>query len=172
MPIDLPASQAGDVLERAEETAHAFRLAMRRHAASVWIISRGCDDDANGMAITALTSFSMDPLSVLVCVNQAASMASALAEGTSFGLTLLGSRHEAMAVTFSRKPSGRPRFSDPAWRIEADGPPWLAGAPVNLVCTAERSMAFGSHKAIVGRVRSVRLGPDDASLVYRNGLYA
>ena len=144
---------------------------MRRHAASVWIVSRGCHDDANGMAITAATSFSMDPLSVLVCVNEAASIASALREGTTFGLTLLGSRHEAVAVTFSRKPSGRPRFSDPAWRLEADGPPWLADAPVNLVCTAERTMGFGSHKAVVGRVRSVRLGSDETSLVYRNGLY-
>ncbi len=123
------------------------------------------------MAVTAASSFSMDPPSVLVSVNRSASIHSDLGIGRHFGLTVLGRQHEAVASAFSRKPSGRTRFDHGRWRLEADTPPWLEDAPANLVCFVERSLAYGTHTALVGRVQHVRLGPDEPSLIYRDGRY-
>lgn len=154
-----------------DDSVGVFRQAMRRHAAGVCIVSTGEGEDVNGMAVTSATSFSFDPPSVLVCVNETASIAARLGEGCVFGLTLLGRAHEAVAAAFSRKPSGRPRFDHGAWMLEAGEPPWLADAPANLACVVERTLSYGTHMALIGRVRSAKLGPHGPSLVYRDGRY-
>ena len=159
-------------LEARQDTLEGFRTAMRRHAAGVCIISIGEGDQVNGMAVTSATSFSFDPPSVLVCVNERASIATWLREECEFGLTVLGGRHEAVAAAFSRKPSGRPRFDHGAWRLEPGEAPWLEDAPANLACVVECTLVYATHMAVIGRVRAARLGPDGPSLVYRDGRYA
>ena len=149
----------------------AFRTAMRRHALGVCILSAGGEEDANGMAVTSATSLSMAPPSMLVSVNTAASLSAKLKVGAAFSLTLLDRRHEAVAAVFSRKPSGRTRFETGDWRIGPQEPPWLADAPANLWCVIEAELAYGSHRALVGRVLKTRLGEDGASMIYRDGEY-
>ena len=154
-----------------DEVAASFREAMRRHAAGVCVISVGAGEQVNGMAATAVASFSMAPAAMLVCVNEQASIAQALSEGVAFGLTLLGRQHESVAVAFSRKPSGRGRFSHPDWRLDPEAPPWLIDSPANLACVVVRTLTYGTHRAVIGRVTSVRLGPPSASLVFHDGTY-
>ena len=144
---------------------------MRRHASGVCVVTVGVGDEVNGMAVTAVSSFSMDPPSVLVCVNRSASMSGELLDRGLFGLTLLGRQHEGVAGAFSRKPSGRPRFDQGLWRFRPDRPPWLENAPANLLCTLDGRLDYGTHHALVGRVVEVRLGPDEPGLVYRDGRY-
>ena len=158
---------------RAVEFASAlFRQAMRRHAAGVCVLSAGRGDTLNGMAVTSATSFSMDPPSVLVCVNETASLAPMLDLGATFQLTILGREHEDVVAAFGSKPSGRARFRHPDWRLPEGGCAWLEGAPANLSCVVERRLAYGSHSAVIGRVTQVRLGSDAPSLVFRDGVYA
>ena len=153
------------------DTVEAFRSAMRRHTAGVCIISVGAGEVINGMAVTAATSFSMAPPSMLVCINESASIAQDLTEGAAFGLTLLGRGHDAVADAFSRKPSGRRRFDHGRWQLEANGLPWLEDAPANLACTAVRTLSYGTHRAIIGIVDNVHLTDACDSLVYRDGAY-
>ena len=144
---------------------------MRRHAAGVCIVTVGSGEVVNGMAVTAATSFSMDPPSMLVCINEGASIAEALREGVPFGLTLLSRGHEPVAAAFSRKPSGRARFDHGLWRLEADALPWLEDAPADLGCTAVRTLSYGTHRAVIGRVDKVHLALANPSLVYLDGVY-
>ena len=148
-----------------------FRTSMRRHASGVCIVTAGSGEDVNGMAVTAATSFSMEPPSILVCINHSASISQALHQGRRFGLTILGSHHQDVAAAFSRKPSGRPRFENGRWRLDPEETPWLEDAPANLSCVVEARLSYGTHLARVGRVLEVRLGPDAPSLVYRDGRY-
>lgn len=150
----------------------AFRVAMRRHAAGVCIMTCRAGDDLNGVAVTSATSFSMDPPSMLVCLNQMTSLAPMVRAAGVFGLTILGGRHEEVAARFSRKPSGAARFAHAAWRTDCDRQPWLEGAVANLSCKVERETTFGTHIAIIGRIVDVRLGEDIPSLIYRDGAYA
>ncbi len=145
---------------------------MRRHAASVCIVSVGTGEAVNGMAVTAATSFSMSPPSMLVCINESASVAQDLKEGVRFGLTLLGRGHEAVAAAFSRKPSGRSRFDSGRWCLGTGELPWLEDAPASLGCTAVRALSYGTHRAVIGRVDSVHLADALSSLVYLDGAYA
>jgi flavin reductase (DIM6/NTAB) family NADH-FMN oxidoreductase RutF len=104
-------------------------------------------------------------------VNESASITEELSRGKIFGITLLGRHHENVAAAFSRKPSGRSRFDHGSWRFEEKTVPWLDDAPANLTCVLERSLAYGTHRALIGRVASVRIGPAASSLIYRNGTY-
>ncbi len=162
--------QAGPALE--PDFAANFRTSMRRHASGVCIVTVGAGENVNGMAVTAASSFSMDPPSILVCINGSASLAQHLEEGVDFGLTVLGVQHQALAAAFSRKPSGRTRFDHGRWRLETGKTPWLEDAPANLVCIVDRRLAYGTHLALIGRVQDARLGPDAPSLVYRDGRYS
>ena len=154
------------------QDASLFKLAMRRHAAGVCIISTGTGQDVNGMAVTAATSFSADPPAMLVCVNQAASIRPTLVRGTPFCLTILGQHHAEIAQAFPRKPGGRARFEHGAWLLRPKQLPWLEDAPANLLCRNKEPLGFGSNAAFVGLVQNVKLGPDVESLVYRDGTYA
>ena len=151
--------------------ADAFRIAMRRHALSVCILSAGGEEDANGMAVTSAGSFSMAPPSMLVSVNTSASLSPTLQIGAPLGLTVLGRQHQEVVAVFSRKPSGRTRFDTGDWRLGPDEPPWLAGASANLSCVVEAELAYGSHRALVARVLKTRLGDDGPGIIYRDGEY-
>ena len=153
------------------DTDDAFRRAMRLHAASVCILTVGSGEDVNGMAATAVTSFSMSPPALLACVNKTASIASLLSIGFPFGVTLLGRSHQDVAATFSRKPIGSPRFSDMRWVLAEGRLPTLKDAVANLACVVERSWCYGTHNAVVGRVTDVVIGTQGEGLIYRDGVY-
>ncbi len=170
IPLPETADDAGAVRSDAALLA-AFKQAMRHHAAGVCIISVGAGEAVNGMAATAVTSFSMHPPSMLACVNEAASAAASLREGAPFGITLLGSEDQAVAAAFSHKPSGRIRYADPRWRLRTGTLPVLEGGPANIACVVERWLSYGSHRAVIGRVVDVELGVAGASLIYCDGTY-
>ena len=149
----------------------AFKEAMRRHAAGVCILTVGEGEAVNGMAATAVTSFSMDPPSLLACVNREASIAQVLKPGARFGVTVLGRRHEEVVARFSRKPTGRARFDDDQWRFEDDAPPWLADAVANLSCEVQMGFDYATHRAIIANVTGAHLGPQGPSLIYRDGAF-
>lgn len=143
---------------------------MRRHAASVCVVTLPGDEDLNGMTITAATSFSMDPPAVLICVNKAASVASRLQLDQQFGLTLLASDQEEIADAFAKSPSGRDRFTHGEW-AHTQTAPRLSGAVSNLTCTVVETIAYGSHVAVIGRVEEVLNDPSGIGLLYYNGNY-
>jgi len=63
--------------------SEAFRDAMRRFATTVSIISCASDGCRDGMSATAITSLSVEPPSLLVCVNKSAATHRVLSTGES-----------------------------------------------------------------------------------------
>src|ERR1700743_2748877 len=75
--------------------AAGFKSAMSRLASSVTIITTvDSDDHPHGLAATAFSSVSMDPASVLICVNRAASASPIGRKAGIFCVNLLASEHE------------------------------------------------------------------------------
>ncbi|MBP7705041.1 MAG: flavin reductase [Caulobacter sp.] len=73
----------------ATHPADAFRSAQRRLASSVAVITAGAWEGAVGMTATAVTSVSMDPPSLLVCVNRSATLHGAVMRTGRFRVTYL-----------------------------------------------------------------------------------
>ena len=81
-----------------------FLESMRNLAASVSIVSAQDQQKKNfAMTVSSLTSLSMDPPAILVCVNKEASIHSVLKEGASFAVNILTKAHTEIANVCSSK---------------------------------------------------------------------
>jgi flavin reductase (DIM6/NTAB) family NADH-FMN oxidoreductase RutF len=151
-----------------------FKSAMRRLAATVSIIATTDEDGWHGMTATSVTSVSMDPPSVLVCVNTTASLHKVLHAGRRFCVNLLRASQESYAGTFSSsKIRGADRFAEHAWKAsdEEDGLPYLVDAQANLFCDIDQTISYGTHTIFIGRVSAIRIGELVSPLLYADGQY-
>jgi flavin reductase (DIM6/NTAB) family NADH-FMN oxidoreductase RutF len=146
-----------------------FRAAMRKLASTVTVITARDADEHHGMAATAVTSVSMDPPSLLVCVNQATTMHGALHLGSVFCVNLLGVQHGPLCDAFGGKLAGAARFGVGEWTSDEDGVRFLADAPANIFCRLEQQHAYGTHSIFIGRVERVRVLEAGQPLLYQAG---
>lgn len=151
--------------------APAFRLAMRRLAATVSVISLRHPDGRHGITATAVTSLSMDPPALLVCVNQAGYFHALLEQETRFCVNLLHSEHAEVCLAFAGNEPADQRFARGDWDEDADGVPYLRDAQANLFCDKDRQIAYGSHSIFIGSVHRVDVREDVAPLIYQDGTF-
>jgi flavin reductase (DIM6/NTAB) family NADH-FMN oxidoreductase RutF len=149
-----------------------LRQAMRRMAASVSIVSTA---DAGGrayaMTATAVTSVSLEPPSLLVCVNQRAGIYEALEQGRPFCVSILHENQREIAELCSQGPQTRDRFAMGEWQKHASGIPYLANAQANMFCINDKSLCYASHTIFIGRVESVAMHGEVSPLIYLDGTY-
>ena len=88
-----------------------FRQAMRRYIYSVSIMSNK-DDNGNSNAITvsSVTSISMDPPSLLICINKTSRIHDSLQIGSKFCINLLKKDQEDLSNICSDEESYEKRF--------------------------------------------------------------
>lgn len=155
-----------------EDIQQAFRLAMRRVASTVAIVTAQRGEERHGTTATSVTSISMEPPSVLVCFNQASRLHDFLHNQDLFCVNVLHTENVDVAKIFSSAATGPQRFSLGDWRTGDDGTPYLADAQANLFCRKEQEVTYGSHTIFIGRVLKALTREDISPLLYRDGRYA
>jgi len=148
-----------------------FRLAMRRVASTVAIVSAQHEGERHGTTATSVTSISMDPPSVLVCFNQASRLHGFLQKQEAFCVNVLHTSNIDVARIFSSGAASAERFAIGAWRNDADGMPYLSDAQANLFCRKEQEVDYGSHTIFIGRVLKAVTRDDISPLLYGEGHY-
>ena len=148
-----------------------FCKAMRRLAATVTLISTiDPSGQRHGMAATAVSSVTMDPPTLLICINHGASIHAPLVEKGHFCVNVLMPQHQALVGYFSGLKSGEGRFKTGDWQIDgATGLPYLRGAQCNLFCRVESVTTVGTHSVIIAAVDSVQVSDEVMPLLYANG---
>lgn len=149
-----------------------FRAAMRRLASTVSVVTCADKGQWHGMTATAVTSVCADPATVLVCINQSASVHNPLRAGGSFCVNLLTSGQVLVAQAFSGRLTGAARFAVGAWDTHAQVSPALRDAQANLFCTVVDRFCHGTHSIFLGQVDSVRMAGAVSPLIYQDGAYA
>lgn len=154
-----------------DEVSQLFRQAMRRFPAAVTVVTaRGKDGDC-GMTATAVTSLSMEPPSLLVCVNRNASFHRTIEESGHFCVNVLREGQHQISANFGgAKPVGE-RFSEGEWR-ERDGLPYLADAQAAIFCKKGATFLHTTHTIVVGEAIGLILHESVAPLLYIDGRYA
>jgi len=147
---------------------HGFRLAMRRLAATVTLVTTGDEEGYHGLAATAVTSVCAEPPAVLACINRSASPSEKLLQRGRFAINILHADNAGLVGIFSGKLKGQERFNHGVWE-ELDGVPVLSNAQAVIVCTLATSTVFGTHTIIVGTVDAIRIREDIDPLVYQDG---
>jgi len=161
-----------DTSENAETLPLRMRDALRRLAKAVVVITCEQGGTRFAMAATAVSELSMDPPSLLICVNRTASLYAPLSGGANFAVNILHSSHETVSAACSGKLKGEARFEQGQWARSSLGPPYLEDAQASFVCRNERQVDYGTHGIFIGEVVDVLSHGDVDPLIYVDGRYA
>jgi flavin reductase (DIM6/NTAB) family NADH-FMN oxidoreductase RutF len=148
-----------------------FRLAMRRLAATVSIVTCADETGRYGMTATAVTSVCAEPPTLLVCINSAARLFSKVTEQNRFCVNLLKASHVALSQRFGSKQYEQDRFALGDW-TEIEGLPYLRDAQASLFCSIQQVIKVGSHGIFVAQIDGINVAKEIEPLIYRNGTYA
>ena len=88
-----------------------FKRAMRRVASTVNVITICVRGKPMGITATAMSSLSIDPPSLLVCINRTASMHASITDVTHFGVNVLHTDQAHLAQMFSDRAKQELRFA-------------------------------------------------------------
>jgi len=152
----------------------AFRNAMRALSSGVAIIASGEDEARAGCTAISLTSLSLAPPTLIVCLARSSSTLARLREAGAFSINLLAARHQALAHRFSGHGGvqGPRRFDTAQWLTLSTGAPVLADAIAAFDCLVEEVIERHSHAIVLGAVVSLKEGVDEPVLARRRGEYA
>lgn len=153
------------------EIANALRIGLRALAKAVTVISCRHGDTRYAMTATAVNELSMDPPSMLICVNKSAGLFIPLAAGAHFCINILQASQAEISALCSGKVRGEARFAVGSWGDSTLGPPYLQEAQASFVCRNVCKQEFGTHGIFVGQVEQVYMREQNDPLVYMDGRY-
>jgi flavin reductase (DIM6/NTAB) family NADH-FMN oxidoreductase RutF len=148
----------------------AFRQAMRRVASTVNVITICLGGEPMGITATAMSSLSLEPPSLLVCINRTASLHGSMEDVSHFCVNVLHREQEEIAHLFADRARRSLRFAE-GWHVDCERPPRLVDAQAALLCRRIDHHRFGTHSIFIGQVEDVILREDVDPLVYLNGSY-
>lgn len=147
--------------------AHTMRHIMRCFPTGVTVVAaRDTEGIPFGLTVNSLTSVSLDPPLILVCIDRGASSHDPLVSASSFAVSVLSDEQATVAKRFASEPSVG-RFEDVGWRTVASGDPVVDGASAWLSCTRESVYGAGDHSIVLGRVEAAGDSGADALAFYR-----
>ncbi|MFH6787069.1 MULTISPECIES: flavin reductase family protein [Methylobacterium] len=166
--------EAGPVLRPGD--AETFRQVWRGFGSTVAVIATEHGAVRHAMLATAVSSVSMDPPSLLVCVNRTASAHAALHGRGAFSLGLMAAPHRDLAAAIAESPSAM-RFAHGTWRRLQDadaaiaGLPWLEEAQATLFCATDACHDYGTHSVLIARIAGAIGARTTDPLLYCDGGY-
>lgn len=154
-----------------EDLPVRFRAAMRRLAASVAIIVAKGADGPIGIAATSVTSLTVDPPAVLLCINRSTNLHELLVPTAPLSVNLLSGDQQAVSSAFGGGVPQAERFNHGEWSEGSNGLPQLVGAQASLSCVIDAMLAYGTHSIVIARVLEVVVSDDVSPLIYHDGAY-
>ncbi|MGY1635857.1 flavin reductase family protein [Geodermatophilus sp. SYSU D00742] len=143
----------------------AFRTAMADLPAAVSIVTTTAADGVpHGATVSAVTSLSLDPPLLLVCLDRASDTLAALEVGRHFLVHVAADGQQASVMRFAGK--GADKFDGGHWAIGLSGQPQLRGAAQVLDCVVADLLPGGDHTIVVGRVAALEHDPSSTPVVY------
>jgi flavin reductase len=149
------------------DPAH-FREAMSRVGASVHIVTTAGPAGLAGFTATSATSISLEPPTMLFCIEKMSASAARIIDNGVFCINTLGPEHRALAETFAGRTGKRldERFAGGDWRELATGSPVLREAAASFDCRLIEAKAIGTHFVMIGLVEAVAYGAKGETLAY------
>ena len=150
-------------------TPNTFRDLLGRFTTGVTVITTTSPAGVPvGMTANSVTSVSLDPPLLLVCVDRASTMHEAMHHASGFTINVLADDQEELSRQFAG--SHVDRFQGIAHRTGANGAPILDDVLSHIECETHAQIEAGDHTIFLGRVTggSSREG---GPLVYYRGAY-
>jgi flavin reductase (DIM6/NTAB) family NADH-FMN oxidoreductase RutF len=150
-------------------TPSAFRQAMRHVPTGVTVVTSLKEDEPRGITVNSFASVSLEPPSLLICINREARSYLFISTSRIFCVNVLAGDQRRLAEHFAGRVRER-QFAEIGYTIDATGAPVLDGAIAHFDCEVAHEYHFGSHSILIGHVLScgARSG---SPLGYFNGGY-
>jgi len=147
-----------------------FLIAMRFLASSVSVVSA---KDSNGkfyaMTASSVTSLTVDPPAILVCVNKGASIHDALIPGSELCINILSNNQQDISNLCSSKDPESKRFANDFWNTEEI--PFLKDAQSNIFSQVDKVIGYNSHSIVIAKVLHAQSADLFDGLIYADGRY-
>lgn len=145
--------------------------AFRRLASGVSIISAGNNTEKYAMTASSVTSVSMEPPSLLVCIHQEAEIVPFLKQHNQFCVNLLNREDETLSNLCATPGKGDERFKSEAWKKTSTHTPFLEDAQANIFCEIERRSQYATHYIYIAKVIEAIYKEPINPLLYMNNQY-
>jgi 3-hydroxy-9,10-secoandrosta-1,3,5(10)-triene-9,17-dione monooxygenase reductase component len=156
---------------------HAISPARLRHALGHFatgvtvITSVSAEGEPVGTTVSAVSSVSLDPPLVLVCLDRSSQTLAAICAHGAFAINILSEGQQRLSSNFARR-GAAVSWDAVAHRRGHAGCPRLEGALAVLDCTLEQRLEGGDHEIVIGRVRELELSARERGpLLHYRGVY-
>lgn len=139
-------------------TEEEFRRALGCFATGVTVITVDYEGRVEGMTANAFASVSLEPLLVLVCVDQKARTHAHLHARKRFGINVLSEHQRKISEHYAqveRDPSRAEEEAGAAFDRTQHGTPVLRGALAYLECRLQSAQDAGDHTIFIAGVEDV-----------------
>lgn len=145
--------------------AQQLRQAYSRLAAGTSVVTMIAPDGTKiGLTVSAVTSVSIEPPLMLVCINSKSRAISALESGVPFVINLLSRSQETVGMQFASREADK--FASIAHYATDTGALYLSETLANIECIPHEIVPAGDHFVVIGHVVDVQIGNDAPPLVF------
>lgn len=145
--------------------SRSFRDAMGTFATGVTVVTTGRGADVHAMTANSLTSVSLTPPLLLVCVDRHAKALTMMSKLGRFAVNILSKEQEGLSRYFAnQRLDSTPAFAFSTKHTEA---PILVGAMKALDCKVTQTVGAGDHVVFVGEVETILTGEGEPLCFYR-----
>ena len=144
-----------------------FRDVIGRFASGVTVITTAVDGVRFGTTASAVTSLSLEPPMVLVCLNKTSDTQAALLKAGWFCVNILAEGQGDLAYQFAKKGD---KFAGVACDEGMHGIPVLRDTLAHLVCQVAETVTGGTHTVFMARVAGAK-GHEGTPLTYYRGRF-
>ncbi len=147
-----------------------FRRTIGLFATGVTIVATESEGEIHAMTANAVTSLSLDPALVIVCIGKQARLIDFLASASGFSISILREDQRSLSNYFANmwEESAPPPFRFVPW----EGGPRLEGCLAAVGCERHQVLDGGDHWIVVGRLLALHQGvPPLNPLLFYGGRY-
>jgi flavin reductase (DIM6/NTAB) family NADH-FMN oxidoreductase RutF len=147
-----------------------YRNVIGLFATGVTVVAAEFEGELQTMTANAISSVSLDPVLLLICVGKKLALSASLGQTEGFTVNILRQDQEALSNYFADlwHEEDPPSFRFEPW----EGIPRLSDCIASLRCVPHEVFEGGDHRIVVGRVVGLHLGAEPyLPLLYYGGRY-
>ena len=145
----------------------AFRRVMAHFPTGVSVVTTDEDGKRHRMTANSVTSVSLDPVMLLVCLAREARTAGAVKRCGRFAVNLLRDDQEHLSRRFAQ--AGGDHFAGLDVVDGPEGIPLVPGAIAHVVCRVSDIVPAGDHDVVFGEVEDCRVNGGNPLLFFLGG---
>ena len=134
-----------------------YRNVIGHFLTGVTVVTTRHPTGPQGITASAVTSLSVEPARLLICLNRQSSTRGAVVDTGRFVVNVLAADQEALARRFAAKSIDK--FASLPFSVDAHGLPRLAGTIATLGCRVVNEFDGGSHSIFIGEVEDAAHAP-------------